>query len=267
MLLCSRQQEARRSIVVQVYSDKSYNELYRYCSQFGAIKKSFHYQNRRAHSILIEFECEKSANDALRTGVFDESVVPAVSRFLWFRAAERNATAFVGDVPPLAIIDGNAGTSPKELHALLHQQQTIDQQIHTLYENTSISDLGYRLRFIAAAQIEQCIRGLFPRAEVHPFGSSVNGFGSSGSDLDMNLVLLPEEKTDQNRHRLVFHTRQPAKSDRALVQGHLAIISDIIKHILPGILSIQMILNAKVPIVRYHQEYLNLPVDLSMNNL
>jgi len=38
-------------------------------------------------------------------------------------------------------------------------------------------------------QLELALRGMFPRAAVFPFGSSVNGFGQKGGDQDMVLVL------------------------------------------------------------------------------
>jgi hypothetical protein len=37
-------------------------------------------------------------------------------------------------------------------------------------------------------QIELCLRGIFAKAEVLPFGSSVNSFGKNNSDLDMIVV-------------------------------------------------------------------------------
>ena len=44
----------------------------------------------------------------------------------------------------------------------------------------------YRKKF---PQVEGGISGMFPRARVVPFGSSVNSFGTSTSDLDMVVKL------------------------------------------------------------------------------
>jgi hypothetical protein len=46
-----------------------------------------------------------------------------------------------------------------------------------------------RVRFLVCRQLELALRGMFPRAAVFPFGSSVNGFGQRGGDQDMVLVL------------------------------------------------------------------------------
>ena len=54
--------------------------------------------------------------------------------------------------------------------------------------------MGTRLRYFVCTLIEQLLQGIFPKCEVLPFGSSVNGFGKEGCDLDMILDLLPEDK-------------------------------------------------------------------------
>jgi poly(A) RNA polymerase len=66
-------------------------------------------------------------------------------------------------------------------------------QILILHRATSLNDLGSRLRFLTARQIELAVTGLFPQVTVLPFGSSVNGFGKAACDLD--LVLLADQET------------------------------------------------------------------------
>lgn len=267
-MLNSRRCEARRSVNIQVSSEKSYNELYHYCSQFGVVKNAFHYRNdKKAHRILIEFETEESAQHALQAAVFDEPYVPASSHFMWFRASRKQSTAKESnDIPPLNTIDGNDPLSSTQLNELLMDQPSIDEQIQALYRHTAITDLGYRLRFLAAAQIEDCARALFPAAQAVPFGSSVNGFGRVCSDLDLNLITPDADHVDDNR-RLVFHTRSNVHNERSAAQQHLGIVASIMSHVLPGIRSVQSILQARVPIVRYNQEYLNLQVDVSLHNM
>jgi DNA polymerase sigma len=59
----------------------------------------------------------------------------------------------------------------------------------SLFEHTRMSDISYRIRFLACEQIELALSGMFPKAQVLPFGSSVNSFGKNSSDLDMVVVL------------------------------------------------------------------------------
>ena len=59
--------------------------------------------------------------------------------------------------------------------------------MENLYSLTKLNDLGIRLRFLAANQLEVAISNMFPYATASPFGSSVNTFGKLGCDLDLIL--------------------------------------------------------------------------------
>lgn len=50
------------------------------------------------------------------------------------------------------------------------------------------------------ARLQRVVEELFPNrgAQLQLFGSSVNGFGVTGSDMDMVLMLEPDPKTDGN---------------------------------------------------------------------
>jgi len=48
-------------------------------------------------------------------------------------------------------------------------------------------------------QIELALKGLYPYCTVVPFGSSVNGFGHTNSDLDMIIEL--EKETNNYAHK------------------------------------------------------------------
>ena len=61
----------------------------------------------------------------------------------------------------------------------------MSQQMRALYDFYKLSNLDTRLRFLACRQLELALSGLFPQAEVVPFGSSVNTFGANTTDLDM----------------------------------------------------------------------------------
>lgn len=64
-----------------------------------------------------------------------------------------------------------------------------------LFRTTRLDELGIRLRYLTAHQLEAAVSGLFPRAQVLPFGSSANGFGRQGCDLD--LVLQLDQQSEQ----------------------------------------------------------------------
>lgn len=144
---------------------------------------------------------------------------------------------------------------------------------------------GIRLRFLAARQIEESISGIFPHARACIFGSTVNGYGKLGCDLDMILQLNSKDseviimsssydaKTQifisqiESTKRLVFHTKKTLTNARSQVQRNLENISDTLQLFVPGVCHVRRILQARVPIIRYHHEHLDLEVDLSMNNM
>lgn len=257
---------------MQVNSDKSYHDLYHHCAPFGTIKNAFHYRvNQKCQHILIEFDCDESAQNVLESSVFEASHITASSRFLWFRANKQQSQAHsitnTADIRPLEIVNGTDKPTENQFIEQLRQQSTIDDQIMTLYRNTNINELGCRLRFMAAAQIEDCVRGIFPMTRAYPFGSSVNGFGKMSSDVDLVLCTQSEYSVQNANQRLVFHSRSNNQSERYTSQNHLRTIADIADRLLPGIMPVQAILQARVPIFRYTHEYLNLQVDVSMHNM
>lgn len=196
-MMLSRRTQARKSLLVQVNSEKSYPELFSYCSKFGTIQDSFHYNISEddSHFILIEFESVSGYEEALKNGQFnDENVgVPVRSPFMWFKAGPKiPAELKLIELKELVTIDGKKSINNKELKELLSATENIDDQITVLHKATCLSDLGVRLRFIAAKQIEQTMLSMFPEVQAIPFGSSVNGFGKINSDLDMILKLKPD---------------------------------------------------------------------------
>lgn len=270
-LILRRQSEARRSIVVHVQSENSYNDLYQYCSQFGPVSNAFHYRCAFGkHRIVVEYEAEASATEALKKSVFDGPHIPAISRFLWFRASKTKLLVSIPDIPapPLAAIDGTQAVTPETLKETLLKQNNINEQINELYQHTRINELGTRLRFLAALQIEDSVKGIFPQARVFPFGSSVNGFGKFGSDLDVILhrsSIYKDSSADDRR--LCFHTRADEVNDRSVEQRQLQVMNEILCNILPGIVQVNAIMFARVPIIKFEHQFLGLEVDLSTSNL
>lgn len=61
----------------------------------------------------------------------------------------------------------------------------MSNQMIFLYDTLRITELNIRLRFYTATQISYYLSQLFINLSVVPFGSSVNGFGQIGCDLDL----------------------------------------------------------------------------------
>ncbi|XP_055605909.1 poly(A) RNA polymerase, mitochondrial-like [Uranotaenia lowii] len=286
-MLVGRKSEARRSILVQVSSERSFSELDAYCAQFGTVTSSHHYRvggtcsgygddEADCHYIVVEFEKPESADAAIRSAVFNEEKpgVRARSIFLWFRAGPRAKLQVASgkskstNESKLTNVDASRTIDDKELRNLLLSAENAEDQIKILHQATCLNDVGKRLRFLAVRQMETSLQGMFPQAVAYPFGSSVNGFGKMGCDLDLILDLDSESSLVQNSNsRLVFHTKASNSNERTQVQRYLESIGDVLQLFLPGVNSVRRILKARVPIIKYHHEHLDLEIDLTMNNM
>lgn len=89
--IASRRDQARRSILVQVYSSNSRDDLQSYCAQFGEILSMHHYQKDRQHNyILVEFKDIVSINEIISSASFMDGdlIAPVKSSVLWFRKGQ-----------------------------------------------------------------------------------------------------------------------------------------------------------------------------------
>lgn len=280
-MLKFRRNQASHSILVQVNSEKSFAELHAYCSQFGTIKGAHHYSINQdeLHYILIEYSSSVEAETAINSSIYNEesSGVPVRSQFLWFRAGSKHkgkkSKLLVKDGPiknsQLNVTNGNQGPKNDELKELLKSAETVGDQISVLHQSTCLNDVGTRLRFVAAKQIENTVAGMFPYAQAFPFGSSVNGFGKLGCDLDMILRLDEEDYRNKETKdsRLVFHTKENLSNGRSQTQRQMESIGDLLQLFLPGVCHVRRILQARVPIIKYRHDHLDLDIDLSMSNM
>lgn len=266
-----RQCEARSSVIIQVGSEHSFPELFNYCLQFGEIVNSQHYQVNVGHFVLLHFSeesCVKQLKEFSSSCSNDNSMHATVqSPFLWFKTGKKpivnNSSQFGKGV--LSSKYGTTNISDDFLDNKLRSASSINEQMKLIISETQLNDLSIRLRFLAANQIENAISGMFPSAKAYPFGSSVNGFGKLGCDLDMILKLNAKE--DDKTSRLVFHAKENFNNERTQKQRQMETIGDCLNIFLPGVENVRKILAARVPIIKYHQDYLNLEVDLSMNDL
>lgn len=268
-----RKQEAERSIVVQVNSENSYQELFNYCSQYGAVKSAFHYKTPEEQNnfILLEYQERSDCEDTLKHCQFNEDNpgVPVISPFLWFKATNTNKSkGKTTKEPPRLRCDDIQPVEESALNDMLQSAQSLDDQILILYRATCLNDLGTRMRFLAANQLQTALNGMFPFIKAFPFGSSVNGFGKVGCDLDMILRLHPGQRlTPTDNSRLVFHTKANLNNERSQTQRQMETLGDILHLFLPAVSHVRRILQARVPIIKFNHECLDLEVDLSMSNL
>lgn len=272
-MIRSRKQQANKSLAIQVNSDNSYQELLNYCSNFGEIKTAFHYKipEGENHFILLEFQDVDEFQEALRNCRFnpDNLGVPVISPFVWFKTAntkETSANSKVSPSTPVLRLEGTRPIDDNSLNDMLRTAISIEDQMLIHYRLTCLTDLGIRTRFLAAKQLETALSGIFPNVQAFPFGSSVNGFGKIGCDLDL-ILRVHGETTTTSDTRLIFHTKISLSNERSQIQRQMEVLGDILHLFLPGVSNVRRILQARVPIIKFNHECLDLDVDLSMSNM
>ncbi|CAG9821015.1 unnamed protein product [Phaedon cochleariae] len=269
-----RRAEAKRSIIVQVQSAQSSKELQSYCDSIGTVQSMFHYTSgvEPLHFIIVEFEKESDVKNVLQASsqidhIEETMAVPTQSHFLWFRASNRKLTKLKQNKSTkLLVQNGTNIVGEDEIKEMLTNCETVSDQLKKLHKITKLNDVGTRLRFLTAVQVEDALSGIFPNARAFPFGSSVNGYGKMGCDLDLVLRLVNDKK-DSKDSRLIFHCKPVVGSERLVTQRHMETVGDLIHLFLPGCGHVRRILQARVPIIKYHQQLTDVECDLSMSNL
>lgn len=270
-IIQNRRIQAQRSILVQVQSEKSCQELFLLVSQYGKVESMHHYTlPGHSHFVLVEMKDPHITQKILgKCGHLDKSqVVPVRSPFLWFRANKSKSKTVEVEFDRSKCNSHNLfPPSEEEVKESLASCQSISQQMTCLHSMTRMNDIGSRLRFLVAYQVELALSGLFPLCVIFPFGSSVNEFGKLGCDLDLVLQLDVQSREDSDQSRLMFHCKSSLGSERSQTLRHLETVGDLLQLFLPGCSQVKRILGARVPIIKYNHDMSALECDLSMTNM
>lgn len=263
-----RRSQSKCSVLVQVSSENSCSDLYAYCSKFGSIKNMFHYQLAGSnHFVLAEFDDQLAVNTLLdqSTHIKDSNVIAVRSPFLWFRSnASKNHSNLITENKFNFPFQANQTMiEPNIKNIGLEKLDSLSNQMLLLLEHTQLNDIGTRLRFLTAMQIENALKGIFPLSKVLPFGSSVNSFGKIGSDIDLVLMNSKIEKNETSR--LIYHGKCMSNS-RTQIQKNIEILGDLLQLFLPGCSRVKRISQARVPIVKYSQDFVGVECDLAVSN-
>jgi poly(A) RNA polymerase len=116
----------------------------------------------------------------------------------------------------------------------------ISEQITILNDQTRLSEIGHRLRWITCIQIEQMLSRLFPSLQVLPFGSFVNGSARNGCDLDMAISLDGNygAEIEALQSPLIFQAKAVVDNNRFQTQKHLEIFADLVQNYATGCIQV-----------------------------
>lgn len=266
--ISKRRSQSKRSVLVQVSSANSCSDLYSYCSKFGSIKNMFHYQLAGSnHFVLTEFDDQSAVSSLLdqSTYIEESNVIAVRSPFLWFRSnsSKNNSKLIEHQKLNFPLQANQTMMEPNIRNIGLDKLDSLSNQMYLLLEQTQLNEIGTRLRFLTAMQIENSLKGIFPLSKILPFGSSVNSFGKIGSDID--LVLMDSKIKKNNSSRLIFHGKCMS-NNRTHIQRNIEILGDLLQLFLPGCSRVKRISQARVPIVKYSQDFVGVECDLAVSN-
>lgn len=265
-----RQSEALRSVMLEVNTKDVCGQVYHHCKQFGEIKNAFVYTLKDERNLmLIEYENQESVNETFKFSGYQPNTVKWPNRVL--TVGNTNSISSLPKEAPLQI--DNAVEPP--IANILRNAANFDEQVSLLYEHTRLTELSVRLKFITALQsqiiINEFLQEIFPNAKVYPFGSSVNGFGKMGCDLDMALRFDRHvDDSEENNHMpLRFQGKDFSNAEEMKKQEgrQVKCIASLIDYFVPGTHTVSAFSGARVPIVRYFDANIHSSIDLSVNNL
>ncbi|XP_018553810.1 LOW QUALITY PROTEIN: poly(A) RNA polymerase, mitochondrial [Lates calcarifer] len=263
-----RQEQAERSVLVSCNSRTTEKKFLKYLSRHGDIKKHFFYESYGIYAV-VEFANRESITSLLERAaiptVSHESVVPFKSRLL----SLNNLSQQTHQTNSLAQCQPQTTPPINELIQRLSKEESIDQQIISLTEAYQLTEENSRLRFLVCSLLKDIAAAYFPECTIRPFGSSVNGFGKLGCDLDMFLDLDGISgrnlKMPKSGLSLEYQMKR-ANSERAVTQSILSVIGECVEQFGAGCVGVQKILNARCPLVRFAHQPSGFQCDLTANN-
>ncbi|NWZ19421.1 PAPD1 protein, partial [Asarcornis scutulata] len=264
-----RLEQAERTVLIKCPSRLNEKKLLQYLSSHGKINSHFFFENRGIHA-LIEFS-EKSSVASLQDVVgipkaVEHHVVPFKSRLFTFML--KNPVAKTAEETPVHL-SPQSHIPVNELIQKLHKADSISSQMYILLNEYQLTEENIKLRFLACSLVQDFARAYFPDSTVKPFGSSVNTFGKLGCDVDMFLDFRDTQEHAAKMKKGPFEMEYQMKrlpSERLATQKILSVIGDCLDNFGPGCMSIQKILNARCPLVKFAHQPTGFQCDLSVSN-
>ncbi|XP_031604981.1 poly(A) RNA polymerase, mitochondrial isoform X3 [Oreochromis aureus] len=264
-----RQEQAERSVLISCQTSTNEKKFLKYLTKHGEINKYFFYESYGVYAV-VEFANQESVASLLEgvaiPGGSHESAVPFKSRLLSLRnlgSVDSSNQLSGWQCQPQTTIPIN------ELIKRLSREESINKQISSLTEAYQLTEENSRLRFLVCSLLKDIATAYFPECTIKPFGSSVNGFGKLGCDLDMLLDLDSisgrNVKLPKSGLSLEYQMKR-ANSERAVTQSILSVIGKCVDQFGPGCVGVQKILNARCPLVRFAHQPSGFQCDLTANN-
>ncbi|KOC68695.1 Poly(A) RNA polymerase, mitochondrial [Habropoda laboriosa] len=265
-MLMFRQTQARKSILVKIPSLSSAFNVKMTCSYYGNVVNTVSYASKDMAFLLVEYSTENEIIKLKETIRYQSrEYLCAVTPLYSYKDLPQTVKLRGGQLQKSYACSAFVAPTEKEMVKKLEETNSISEQMILLYNVLKLPDFNIRLRFYTAEQISFYLSRLFTNISVLPFGSSVNGFGQLGCDLDLlcQIDRVKQSKSDS----LSFLTQTLSLNEKNEKKVFLETIGTLMKVFVPGVTNMRKILEARVPIIKFFNTYTNMQCDLSSSNV
>ncbi|XP_071871157.1 mitochondrial poly(A) polymerase [Bombus fervidus] len=266
-MLQFRQNEAKKCILVRLHDMKYISDLESFCKCYATIVNIFPYRTVNDNNfVLMELKSTEDVKKLQNVAIYKPNTEYAHCVTPLFSFKARNKLHLNKSRNDISIYSNFQAPKTNEIKKLLEKVDSVSDQMISLYNISKITDLDIRLRFYTADQISYYLSRLFANIDVVPFGSSVNGFGQVGCDLDLLCKIVMN--TDQNfsLKKLIAMSQNIPLAERNEQKQFLELVGTMMKVFIPGITDVKKILEARVPIIKFYNLNTNMKCDLSSTN-
>ncbi|KAI8513629.1 Speckle targeted PIP5K1A-regulated poly(A) polymerase [Branchiostoma belcheri] len=294
-----RQNQADRSLFITGFrKGTSELELTDYFNRYSSVSNVFMDKDKGAYAI-VEFSTKDRAQTVLQTSphILDDHELTVKPRELKAFSPKRQHKRQAGTG------DGQA-SEQEEVFRALCGQPSVDDQMSMLMQYHQISPEAVRVRYLVCTLLREVFQEFFPACRVFPFGSSVNGFGRPGCDLDLYLDFgrskfdyqfatassgSDKNLSDPSREESTVEKTVDSSSEMnsadtadheldsdnvismediesASVEELLALLANILKRCAPGCAKVQVVPSSRCPVVKFVHKDTGLRCDISINN-
>ncbi|XP_012679578.2 poly(A) RNA polymerase, mitochondrial [Clupea harengus] len=260
-------ERAERSVLISCPSKTSEKKILKFLSKYGTINNCFFYDSYGSYAV-VEFASRDGISSlhgaASLPNIQHEASVPFKSRLLTLKSNGVD----LSDGPTSLKLQPQTSLSVNELIQRLAKEESIDQQLHSLTSTLELTNENIALRFLVCSLLKDVAGAFFPECTIRLFGSSVNGFGKLGCDLDLFLDLDTVSGRSIKRPSglaVEYQTKRVA-SERTVTQSVLSVVGEGLEQFAPGCVGVQKILNARCPLVRFSHQPSGFQCDLTANN-
>ncbi|XP_068603997.1 poly(A) RNA polymerase, mitochondrial [Brachionichthys hirsutus] len=264
-----RQEQAKRSVLFNLKSRINEKTFLKHLLQHGNVNKYFFYESYGIYAV-VEFADRKSVASLLEEAAVPDMstkpIMPFKSRLLLLKnLSAANVSMRLSNQQ----LQPQTSVHIKELVQRLSGLENIDQQMTSLTEAYELTEASIRLRFLTCSLVQDVAAAFFPECTIQPFGSTVNGFGKLGCDLDMILDLDNISGREKNMLKpglFLEYNMKSATSERTVTQQILSVITECVDQFMPGCIGVQKILNARCPLLRFSHQPSGFQCDLTVSN-